>query len=99
MNAFSWLVLACVAICAALAVRAMRRAQRRGGCGACAGGLRCMVRAGCGACAAAAPPARTHAPGRVKKQNKRGKKAPCALCTRGCFLGKNNPSCSFFHIK
>ena len=29
MNAFSWFVLACVAICAALAVRAMRRALRR----------------------------------------------------------------------
>ena len=38
MNAFSWLVLACVAICAALAVRAIRRVQRRGGSGACAGG-------------------------------------------------------------
>ena len=47
MNAFSWLVLACVAICAALAVRAMRRAQRRGGCGACAGG--------CAACPQACP--------------------------------------------
>lgn len=47
MNAFSWLVLACVAICAALAVRAMRRAQRRGGCGACAGG--------CAACPHACP--------------------------------------------
>ena len=29
MNAFSWLVLACVAICAALAVRAMRRDEIR----------------------------------------------------------------------
>ena len=41
MNAFSWFVLACVA------VRAMRRAQRRGGCGACAGG--------CAACPNACP--------------------------------------------
>ena len=54
MNAFSWLVLACVAICAALAVRAMRRAPRRGGCGACAGGCGACA-GGCAACPHACP--------------------------------------------
>ena len=29
MNAFSWFVLACVAVCAVLAVRAMRRLRGR----------------------------------------------------------------------
>lgn len=47
MNAFSWFVLACVAVCAVLAVRVMRHTQRRGGCGACAGG--------CAACPHACP--------------------------------------------
>ena len=37
MNAFSWFVLACVAVCAVLAVGAMRRATPRGGCGASPG--------------------------------------------------------------
>ncbi len=73
MNAFSWFVLACVAVCAVLAVRAMRRTQRRGGCGACAGG--------CAACPHACP-------GRVKKQNKRQKAAPCATAHGAAFYFK-----------
>ena len=84
MNAFSWFVLACVAVCAVLAVRAMRRAQRRGGCGACAGG--------CAACPHACPR-------QGEKTEQKAKSGPVCHSTRGRFWGKNSPFEPFFHIK
>lgn len=66
MNAFSWFVLACVAVCAAAPARA------------------------------AVPPARTPAPGRVKKQNKRQKAAPCATAHGAVFGVKIALSNHFF---